>query len=79
MEKKVTKKIGNIVSTNMQETAVVLVESFTKHPLYQKRVRKTTKFHAHNPEDKYQVGQRVEIAETRPMSKTKHWLIVKEV
>jgi small subunit ribosomal protein S17 len=79
MEKKVTKKIGNIVSTNMQETAVVLVESFTKHPLYQKRVRKTTKFHAHNPEDKYQVGQRVEIAETRPMSKTKHWLIIKEV
>ncbi len=78
INKKIIKKIGTIVSTKMQETAVVAVDSFEKHSLYHKQVKKTLKFHAHNPENKYQDGQRVEIVEVRPISKTKTWTITKE-
>lgn len=67
--------IGEVVSTKMDKTAVVVVETKKAHPLYKKRVKKTKKYHAHN-ELEVKEGDRVLIVETRPISKTKKWKIV---
>jgi small subunit ribosomal protein S17 len=70
-------KIGVVVSNKMQKTVVVAVENITQHGMYQKYIRRTSKFLAH-ANDPLNVGDRVVIEETRPMSKRKHWA-VKEV
>lgn len=74
------KKIkGKVVSDKMQKTAVVEVLSLKKHPKYKKYYKVTKRFKAHNPEDKYHVGDEVWMTETRPMSKEKRWVIDSKV
>ena len=70
-------KIGVVVSNKMMKTVVVAVENITQHGMYQKYIRRTSKFLAH-ANDPLNVGDRVVIEETRPLSKRKHWA-VKEV
>ena len=70
-------KVGVVVSNKMQKTVVVAVENMVKHPMYQKYIKHTSKFLAH-ANDPLNVGDRVLIEETRPMSKRKRWN-VKEV
>jgi small subunit ribosomal protein S17 len=66
-------KVGVVVSTKMQKTVVVAVERVVQHGMYQKYVRHTSKFLAHNERPDLNVGDRVVIEETRPMSKRKRW------
>jgi len=66
-------RVGIVVSNKMDKTAVVAVENRSPHPKYGKIVVKTTKYKAHDPENKCQEGDRVRIRETRPLSKTKRW------
>ncbi|RKD34220.1 30S ribosomal protein S17 [Thermohalobacter berrensis] len=60
----------------MDKTIVVAVETFVQHPLYGKRVKKTTKFKAHDENNECRVGDIVKIMETRPLSKEKRWRFV---
>jgi small subunit ribosomal protein S17 len=64
---------GVVVSTAMDKTIVVRVDTVKPHPRYKKVVRRSTKFHAHDEENVANVGDLVRIVETRPLSKTKHW------
>ena len=68
-------KTGRVVSNKMQKTVVVAVESMRQHRLYGRNVRRTTKFKAHDEENRCQVGDVVVIAESRPISKEKHWVV----
>jgi small subunit ribosomal protein S17 len=68
---------GVVVSDKMQKTAVVAVTRFVKHPKYQKYLKITKKFKAHDENNTAKVGDTVEMVETRPMSKDKHFIIVK--
>jgi len=65
-------KVGVVVSNKMQKTVVVAVENLVKHGMYQKYIKRTSKFLAHS-NDQLNVGDRVLIEETRPMSKRKRW------
>lgn len=69
---------GVVVSDKMQQTAVVEVGVWKKDPIIGKRYRRTTRFHAHNPQNTFHVGDRVEIGETRPLSKLKNWEILRK-
>jgi small subunit ribosomal protein S17 len=71
-------KIGVVVSNKMQKTVVVAVENLVRHEMYQKYIKRTNKFLAHNEDPNVHVGDRVIIEETRPLSKRKRWN-VKEV
>jgi small subunit ribosomal protein S17 len=73
-----TTKIGTVVSNKMQKTVVVAVENLVRHGMYQKYIRRTNKFLAHAENNDVNVGDRVVIEETRPLSKRKRWN-VKEV
>ncbi len=66
---------GRVVSNKMQKTVVVAVESVRRHRLYGRNMRRTTKFKAHDEENRCQVGDVVIIAESRPISKDKHWVV----
>jgi small subunit ribosomal protein S17 len=68
-------KTGRVVSNKMQKTVVVAVESMREHRLYGRNVRRTTRFKAHDEENRCQVGDVVIIAESRPISKEKHWVV----
>lgn len=76
-EKKSNKqtKVGVVVSNKMQKTVVVAVENLVQHGMYQKYIRRTSKFLAHNERPDINVGDRVIIEETRPMSKRKRWTV----
>jgi len=67
---------GVVVSDKQQRTVTVLVERRFPHPLYGKQQTRTKKYHAHDENDEYQVGDVVRIVETRPLSKTKRWRVV---
>lgn len=67
---------GEVVSTKMEKTAVVLVERVKHHPLYKKRIKLSRRFKADNPENRYREGDFVVIEETRPLSKEKRWRII---
>ena len=69
---------GKVVSNKMDKTVTVLVERKVKHPLYGKIIRLSTKVHAHDETNQYDIGDIVIIAESRPISKTKSW-VVKEL
>lgn len=69
---------GKVVSDKMDKTVTVLVERKVKHPLYGKIIRRSTKIHAHDENNEFGLGDVVVIAESRPLSKTKSW-IVKEL
>lgn len=68
---------GTVTSDKMDKTVTVLVESRVKHPLYGKYVVQSKKYHAHDESNQCGVGDKVEIAETRPMSKTKSWTVTR--
>ncbi|MBZ4658682.1 MAG: ribosomal protein [Desulfacinum sp.] len=78
-ERKTNRKtrVGTVVSDKMNKTVVVSVERLVKHPLYGKFVRRRNKFKAHDETNECRVGDRVVIQESRPLSKTKHWVVVK--
>jgi small subunit ribosomal protein S17 len=67
---------GLVVSDKMQKTVVVAVEDRVKHPLYGKVIRRTNKLKAHDENNEAGVGDRVLLAETRPLSATKRWRVV---
>ncbi|WP_419420013.1 30S ribosomal protein S17 [Legionella sp. D16C41] len=71
--------VGKIVSDKMQKTIVVMVERTVKHPKYGKIMKKRTKLHAHDENQIGQVGNTVKIRETRPLSKTKSWVLVEVI
>ena len=66
-------KVGVVVSNKMQKTVVVAVENLVRHEMYQKYIRRTSKFLAHSEQPDINVGDRVVIEETRPLSKRKRW------
>ena len=70
---------GVVVSSAMDKTIVVKVDTIKAHPRYKKVVRRSTKFHAHDEQNSANVGDIVRIVETRPLSKTKHWKLVQIV
>ena len=72
-------RIGRVVSDKMDKTIVVAVETKVRHPLYGKTVNRTTKFKAHDENNEATVNDRVEIMETRPLSKDKNWRLVRIV
>ena len=69
-------KEGIVVSNKMEKTIVVAIETMALHPIYKKGVKKTTKFKAHDEQNVAQVGDKVRIMETRPLSKDKNWRLV---
>ncbi len=71
--------VGKVVSDKRDKTVTVLIERRTKHELYGKIVARTSKYHAHDEKDEYKMGDMVEIAECRPFSKTKAWVVTRLV
>ena len=72
-------RVGRVVSDKMDKTIVVAVEDFVRHPLYGKAVKRTKKFKAHDELNTCQIGDKVRIMETRPLSKDKRWRLVEIV
>jgi small subunit ribosomal protein S17 len=70
---------GVVVSDRMQKTIVVGLETTVEHPLYKKRMRRTTRIKAHDEENTCRVGDRVEVMETRPVSRDKRWRLVRVI
>lgn len=70
-------RTGIVVSNKMDKTAVVAIEDHVKHPLYNKIVKRTSKLKVHDENNECNIGDRVEIMETRPLSKNKRWRLVK--
>ncbi len=70
---------GTIVSDAMDKTVVVAVASVKEHPIYRKKYKVTQKFKAHDEHNKYKIGDLVEIAESRPLSRTKRWEVKRSV
>lgn len=68
-------RVGIVVSSKMDKTVVIAIEDNVKHPVYGKIVKHTLKIHAHDEENECGVGDRVEVMETRPLSKTKRWRV----
>ena len=71
--------VGRVVSNKMDKTVTVLVERRVKHALYGKYIVKSNKYHAHDETNALNEGDVVEIAESRPMSKTKSWSVTRVV
>ncbi len=71
--------VGKVVSDKRSKTITVLIERRTKHELYGKIVARSSKYHAHDEKGEYKLGDMVEIAETRPISKTKSWVVTRLV
>jgi small subunit ribosomal protein S17 len=69
-------RVGLVVSDKMDKTIVVAVEDFVRHSLYGKAVKRTKKFKAHDEENSCNIGDKVRIMETRPLSKDKRWRLV---
>lgn len=72
-------RIGKVVSDKMDKTISVAIESFESHPLYNKKVKRTNKFKAHDELNECVIGDKVKIMETRPLSKDKRWRLVEIV
>ena len=72
-------QIGKVVSDKMDKTIVVAVETYKRHPLYNKRIKYTKKFKAHDETNSAKIGDTVRIMETRPLSKDKRWRLVEIV
>ena len=71
--------IGTVVSDKMDKTIVVAVEENVAHPIYKKTVKRTYKLKAHDEANECKVGDKVEVMETRPLSKDKRWRVVRIV
>lgn len=81
MEKRRLKRhmVGTVVSDKMNKTVVVMVERLVKHRLYHKYIKRRSKFAAHDEHNASKVGDKVLIIQSRPLSKTKRWLVRKIV
>ena len=74
MERNLRKtRVGKVVSDKMDKTIVVAIEDNVKHPLYKKIVKRTYKLKAHDEKNECNIGDRVKVMETRPLSKDKRW------
>ena len=69
------RQIGTVVSNKMDKTVVVSIERIVQHPVYKKYVRRRGKCVAHDAQNMCQIGDKVMIVETRPLSKTKRWRV----
>ena len=69
-------RVGLVVSSKMDKTVVIAIEDNVKHPVYGKIIKHTLKIHAHDENNECGVGDRVEVMETRPLSKDKNWRLV---
>ena len=67
---------GVVCSSNSQKTVVVKVERTFKHPMYKKYIKRSKKYHAHDESDALKVGDKVDIEETKPVSKLKTWIVI---
>lgn len=70
---------GRVVSDKMQKSVVVTIERLVKHPLYGKRIKRTSRYTAHDETNDSKEGDLVEIMETRPLSKTKRWRVTRVI
>ena len=68
-------RVGKVVSDKMDKTVVVAIVDNVKHPLYKKIIKRTVKLKAHDEQNECRIGDRVEIMETRPLSKDKRWRV----
>ena len=68
-------RVGIVASSKMDKTVVVAIEDNVRHPVYGKIIKHTLKVHAHDENNECNVGDRVEVMETRPLSKTKRWRV----
>lgn len=76
MERNLRKtRVGTVVSDKMDKTVVVAITDSVKHPLYKKIVKRTVKFKAHDEKNECGIGDKVQIMETRPLSKDKRWRV----
>ena len=71
--------VGKVVSDKRSKTVTVLIERRVKHELYGKIVAKSSKYHAHDEKGEYKLGDTIEITESRPISKTKNWVVTRLV
>ena len=71
--------IGKVVSDKRAKTVTVLIERSVKHPIYDKIVVRSSKYHAHDENGEYKLGDVIEITESRPLSKTKNWVATRLV
>ena len=71
--------VGKVVSDKRAKTVTVLVERRVKHPIYDKVVTRSSKYHAHDEKGEYKMGDTIEITESRPISKTKNWVVTRLV
>ena len=70
------KLVGTVVSNRMDKTVLILVERLTRHATYKKYVRRRARFMAHDPQNNCQIGDKVRIIESRPLSKRKRWQVL---
>ena len=78
MEERALRKtrVGRVVSDKMDKAIVIAIEDHVKHPVYGKIIKRTVKIHAHDEANECGIGDKVEVMETRPLSKTKRWRLV---
>lgn len=69
-------RVGSVVSDKMDKTVVVAIVDSVRHPLYKKIIKRTIKLKAHDEKNECGIGDKVEIMETRPLSKDKRWRVV---
>ncbi len=81
MEERALRKtrVGRVISDKMDKSIVIAIEDHVKHPVYGKIVKRTKKIHAHDENNECGIGDTVEVMETRPLSKTKRWRLVRIV
>ena len=72
-------RVGIVVSDKMDKTIVVAIQDNVKHKVYSKIIKRTTKIHAHDEKNECNIGDKVEVMETRPLSKTKRWRVVEVI
>ena len=72
-------RVGKVVSNKMDKTIVVAIEDNVMHPLYKKIIKRTVKIKAHDENNTCNIGDKVEIMETRPLSKDKRWRLVRVI
>lgn len=69
-------RVGSVVATRMDKTAVVELVWKQRHRVYRKQMRRVTRFYVHDPDNQCRIGDTVRIQETRPISRTKHWRLL---
>jgi len=72
-------RVGIVVSDKMDKSIVIAIKDNVRHPLYKKIIKRTIMFKAHDEKNECGVGDKVEVMETRPISKDKHWRLVRVI